>query len=107
MGTVKKVVMNDTWTAALTDGQVFLHQIEDDVEKMRMFPQNKNQEPPIVNIAMAGEFLILIDAQGKLKYYLINDNAVILEHLAQDIFGLTNENASRGGDNKIVSVFPN
>ena len=25
MGTVKKVVMNDQWTAALTEGQVFLH----------------------------------------------------------------------------------
>ena len=25
MGTVSKVVMNDQWTAALTDGQVFLH----------------------------------------------------------------------------------
>lgn len=32
MGVVKKVVMNDQWAAALTDGQVFLHQIEDDVE---------------------------------------------------------------------------
>ena len=28
--TVKKVVMNDVWTAALAEGQVFLHMIEDD-----------------------------------------------------------------------------
>jgi len=32
MGVVKKVEMNEVWVAALTDGQVFLHQIEDDVE---------------------------------------------------------------------------
>jgi len=32
MGIVKKVVMNDGWAAALCDGQVFLHQIEDDAE---------------------------------------------------------------------------
>ena len=32
MGTVKKVVMNEAWAAALTDGQVFLHSIEDDQE---------------------------------------------------------------------------
>ena len=30
--TVKKVVMNDVWAAALADGQVFLHQIEDDTQ---------------------------------------------------------------------------
>lgn len=41
MGVVKKVEMNDVWVAALTDGQVFLHQIEDDVEQMRKFPHNK------------------------------------------------------------------
>lgn len=49
---------------------------------MRKFPHNKAQETPIVNIAMAGEFLIMIDANGKLKYYLIADNSTILEHTA-------------------------
>ena len=29
---VKKIVMNETWAAALTEGQVFLHSIEDDTE---------------------------------------------------------------------------
>lgn len=80
MGTVKKVVMNEAWAAALTDGQVFLHSIEDDQEQMRKFPVNKQQETAITNVAMAGDFLIMIDAQGKLKYYLIEDNAVICEH---------------------------
>lgn len=92
MGVVKKVVMNDQWAAALTEGQVFLHQLEDDVEQMRKFPHNKQQEVAIVNVAMAGDFLLMIDAQGKLKYYLINDNATILEHRS---------------DNPIVNVFPN
>ena len=59
---------------------------------MRKFPHNKQQEVPIVNVAMAGDFLLMIDAQGKLKYYLINDNATILEHRS---------------DNPIVNVFPN
>lgn len=27
--TVKQVVMNDSWTAVLTDGKVILHSIED------------------------------------------------------------------------------
>jgi len=38
MGVVKKVVMNDQWTAALTDGQVFLHMIDDDTVQMIKFP---------------------------------------------------------------------
>ena len=59
---------------------------------MRKFPHNKQQEVPIVNVAMAGDFLLMIDAQGKLKYYLINDNSIILEHRS---------------DNQIVNVFPN
>jgi WD repeat-containing protein 19 len=59
--TVKKVVMNDVWAAALAEGQVFLHQIEDDVQQMRKFPMNKNQEVPIVDVEMAGDFLIMID----------------------------------------------
>jgi len=41
---------------------------------------------------MAADFLIMIDAKGVLKYYLIADNATILEHRS---------------DNKIVKVFPN
>ena len=84
MGTVKKVCMNDQWTAALTDGQVFLHQIEDDVDQMRKFPLNKQQEVNIVNIAMAGDFLIMIDAQGKIKYYLIEDNTTIAEYKSEN-----------------------
>jgi WD repeat-containing protein 19 len=92
MGNVKKVVMNETWAAALTDGQVFVHQIQDDTEQMRKFPQNKNNETPIADVEMAGDFLILIDSLGKIKYYLIEDNAVICEHQSQ---------------NPIVKVFPN
>lgn len=92
MGVIKKVVMNETWAAALTDGQVFLHMIEDDTEQMRRFPHNKQQEVPIVNVEMAGDFLLLVDAQGKLKYYLIEDNTTICEHRAE---------------NPIVKIFPN
>lgn len=41
---------------------------------------------------MAADFLLMIDAKGVLKYYLIADNSTILEHRS---------------DNKIVKVFPN
>lgn len=47
---------------------------------MRRFPHNKNLEPPVADVEMAGDFLIMIDANGKLKYYLIDDNATICEH---------------------------
>ena len=59
---------------------------------MRKFPVNKQQETPIVNVALAGDFLIMIDQTGKLKYYLIEDNAVICEHKPE---------------NPITKVFPN
>jgi hypothetical protein len=36
--TIKKVVMNDQWTAVLTDGKVTLHQIEDTTGNDRRFP---------------------------------------------------------------------
>lgn len=61
MASIKKVVMNESWAAALTDGQVFLHSIEDDTEQMRKFPVNKQAETPIVNVEMAGDFMIMID----------------------------------------------
>jgi hypothetical protein len=80
MGNVTKVVMSDTWAAALTDGVVYVHQIHDDVEQMRKFPHNKQQEPPVIDVQMAGDFLIMIDAMGKIKYYLIEDNSTICEH---------------------------
>jgi hypothetical protein len=41
MASIKKIVMNEAWAAALTEGQVFLHSIEDDTEQMRKFPANK------------------------------------------------------------------
>jgi len=40
--TISKVVMNDMWAAALSDGQVFVHSIEESQEQMRKFPHNKN-----------------------------------------------------------------
>jgi hypothetical protein len=51
---------------------------------MRKFPINKAQETPIVNVAIAGDFLLMIDANGKLKYYLIEDNSIICEHKTQN-----------------------
>jgi WD repeat-containing protein 19 len=59
---------------------------------MRKFPLNKQQEVNIVNCAMAGDFLIMIDANGKIKYYLIEDNSTVAEYKSE---------------NPIKSIWPN
>lgn len=59
---------------------------------MRKFPVNKQQEAAIVNVAMAGDFMIMVDKTGVLKYYLIEDNAIVCEHRSE---------------NPVVKVFPN
>ena len=41
---------------------------------------------------MAGDFLIMIDMKGKMKYYLMEDNSTISEHQSQ---------------NQILKIFPN
>ena len=38
-GTIKQVVMNDLWTAVLSEGKVTLHMIEDNQSNDRRFPQ--------------------------------------------------------------------
>lgn len=90
-GTVKQTVMNDEWAAVLTDGKVILHQIEDTGATDRRFPQTE-QDKPITYIAMANCFLYMVDASGKLKIYLIDDNTFVSEHRSQ---------------NPILKVFPN
>lgn len=90
-GTIKQVVMNDQWTAVLTDGKVVLHCIEDQTQNDIKFPQNPS-EKPLVHIAMAESFLLMIDNSGKLIYYLIEDGAFVTEHR---------------GQNPLVQVFPN
>lgn len=71
--------MNDTWTAVLTDGKVVLHCIEDQTQNDIKFPTNQ-AEKPLVYIALADSFLLMIDSTGKLLYYLIEDCAFVTEH---------------------------
>lgn len=71
--------MNNTWTAVLSEGKVSLHQIEDDSQRDLKFPENAS-DPPILQIALADMFLLMVDASGKLTYYYIDDQAFILEH---------------------------
>ena len=71
--------MNDVWTAVLSEGKVSLHLIEDETAPDIRFPMGA-ADPQIVHIALADSFLLLIDANGKLSYYLIDDYAFILEH---------------------------
>ena len=78
-GTIKQVVMNDVWTAVLSEGKVSLHPVEDESAPDIRFPLGAG-DPAISYIALADSFLLLIDATGKLSYYLIDDQAFILEH---------------------------
>lgn len=93
--TIKSVVLNDKWTAVLSEGKVTLHFIEaerngghsDD----RKFPQYDSDQP-IASIHLTDEFLIMTDIAGKLKYYFIEENQVISEF---------------NPENPIERVFPN
>ena len=71
-GSIKQVVMNYEWTAVLSEGKVSLHLIEDERAPDIRFPMGGG-DPPIVYIALADSFLLLIDQSGKLSYYLIDD----------------------------------
>ena len=57
--------MNDTWTAVLSDGKVSLHMIEDQTSNDIRFPQAQG-DPSIIYIALADQFLIMVDAEGKM-----------------------------------------
>lgn len=93
--TIKDVVLNDKWTAVLSEGKCTLHVIEaerngnnsDD----RKFPMYDSDQP-ITNIYLTEEFLIMSDTAGKLKYYLIDENQVISEY---------------SPENPIEKIFPN
>lgn len=50
-GTIKQVVMNEQWTAILSEGKVALHMIEDQEGNDRRFPQT-DSEKPIIYISL-------------------------------------------------------
>jgi len=83
--------MNEIWTAVLADGKVTLHLMEDSNQQDIKFPQNQG-ESAISQIRIAGDFLIMLDAKGKLMYYTVEDQAQLIEYTT---------------DNPIVAVFPN
>lgn len=82
--------MNDVWTAVLSDGQVSLHMIESQSGDDFKLPLQADK--PIIQIFIVDSFLIMLDAGGKLMYYLIDDQALLTEHKVE---------------NKIIKVFPN
>lgn len=82
--------MNEQWTAVLSDGVVTLHQIEGSQQDDFKLPQSS--QSPIIQMFIVDAFLILLDGAGKLMYYLIEDQALLVEHQEQ---------------NQIVKVFPN
>jgi WD repeat-containing protein 19 len=78
-GTVKMTVLNSRWTAVLSEGKCTLHEIEgggrsDD----KRFPETESDKA-IVFIAMTEQFLLLVDTQGKLRYYYIEFSNFISE----------------------------
>jgi len=63
--------MNDIWTAILSDGQVSIHMIlGNGGEDIKLPPK---PEKPIVQIYIIDQFLIMLDAGGKLMYYLLEE----------------------------------
>jgi hypothetical protein len=63
--------MNDVWTAVLSDGVVTLHMIEGNSGDDFKLPQQADK--PIIQFYIIDSFLIMLDAGGKLMYYLIED----------------------------------
>lgn len=93
--TIKDVVINDKWTAVLSEGKCTLHVIESDMNggnsDDRRFPQYDSDQP-IASIHLTNDFLIMVDISGKLKYYLIEESTVVAEF---------------SPENPIEKVFPN
>ena len=48
-------------------------------EEERRYPENSGKGKQIRQIGLTKEFLILLNAKGKIKYYNLADNALILE----------------------------
>lgn len=63
--------MNDVWTAVLSDGVVTLHMIEGSHGEDIKLPVSNDK--PIIQFYIVDSFLIMLDAGGKLMYYLIED----------------------------------
>jgi hypothetical protein len=70
------------WTAILSDGVVTMHAIEG--QQGEDFKLPPNPQAPIVQFYIIDSFLIMLDANGKLMYYLIEDQALLVEHQTQN-----------------------
>ena len=90
-GTIKMVCMNDHWTAVLAEGKVTLHLLEDESQADVKFPLTQGDKS-IDSIKIANDFLIMLDSSGKLMYYLIEDQAQLIEYASE---------------NPIERIFPN
>ena len=75
----------------LAEGKVTLHLLEDESQADIKFPQTSG-EKTIASIKIANDFLIMLDSAGKLMYYLIEDQAQLIEY---------------AGENPIERIFPN
>ena len=70
--------MNDVWTAVLSDGIVTVHLVEG--QQGEDFKLPLQADKPIIQMYIVESFLIMLDAGGKLMYYLIEDQALLTEH---------------------------
>jgi len=72
IGTVADVRLNTNFAAALSDGVVQLHRIEDKEQQFKVFPDKDGGEHDITCIAMTNDFLIYGSSQGSLVYWLLS-----------------------------------
>lgn len=71
-GHIKKMYLNRTHAVVMTDSRTYFHPIEGRLEgKDKKFPQEN--EKPIIGVGLTKDFLILLDSQGRIKYYNIED----------------------------------
>ncbi|EGR31945.1 WD repeat protein [Ichthyophthirius multifiliis] len=96
MGNVRDVKLNDFWAAVLSDGKCILHPIvhSNQIKDIK-FPQSDN-EKLIVNIGLTKDFLILLDQQGKIRYFHLEDQQFIIEYLP-----------NTGLEILIIRIYPN
>jgi len=50
---------------------------------LRKFPQNDN-EKGIVSIGLTNDFLIMLDAAGKIRYFHLDDRTFVVEYKPAD-----------------------
>lgn len=101
VGTVSKIVINDTWAAALCDGCAQLHKINDPAnEELRVFPEKDGAEKNITSIAITNDYFIYTTSEGVLVYWLLSHGKVVNEY--RHMVGLKKVYPNKAGTRSLV-----